>query len=177
MTTTYGWVNFGARCWQFVWTLITTALIGNVIACNINGSSAATTTLNYTMWTLSLCWVSMFYGLAASFFVSIAVPVILVGLDGLTTLFLFVDAIVVSARIRAVDCSRLVPSKLPHNYIAWGSHHDEKRCREIQASAVFLWFLFLSFVLTLTFAVIDMRRRGLKGAGGAGGPSMTQVRD
>ncbi|KAL5612191.1 hypothetical protein BROUX41_000269 [Berkeleyomyces rouxiae] len=174
--TVPSWINFGARCWQLLWTLITTALIGNVIASNINGSSTASTTLNYTMWSLSLCWVASLYGLAAAFISSIAVPIVMVVIDGLTTLFLFVDAIVVSARIKAVDCSRLVPSRLPRNYIAWGSNNNEKRCREIQASAVFLWFLFLSFVLTLTFAVMDMKRRGMKGSGGSGGPSMTQVR-
>lgn len=171
-----GWINFGARVWQFVWTLITTALIGNVIASNINGSSSATTTLNYSMWALVLCWLASLYGLAASFVSAMAVPIVLVVLDSLATLFVFIDAIVVSARIKAVDCSRLVPSKLPHNYIAWGSNNDEKRCREIQASAVFLWFLFFSFVLTLTFAAIDMKRRGMKGSGGSGGPAMTQVR-
>ncbi|KKA28602.1 hypothetical protein TD95_003947 [Thielaviopsis punctulata] len=171
-----GWINLGARIWQFVWTLIATALLGNVIASNIDGSSSGSTTLNYSMWALVLCWIACLYGLGAAFVPAMAIPIVLVVLDSLATLFMFIDAIVLSARIKAVDCSRLVRDKLPHNYIAWGSNNDEKRCREIQASAVFLWFLFFSFVLTLTFAVIDAKRRGLRGKGGAGGPAMTQVR-
>ena len=57
-------------------------------------------------------------------------------------------------------------------YIAFGSSNDGKRCRELQAGTVFLWFLFITFAATLFFVTRDFRR-----VGGSlrRGPNMSQI--
>jgi hypothetical protein len=58
------------------------------------------------------------------------------------------------------------------DFIAFGSNDDMKRCREIQASTTFLWFLFACFVGTLFFAFKSFRGNG---SSVRGGPNMSQI--
>ncbi|KAI1762603.1 marvel domain-containing protein [Hypoxylon sp. FL1150] len=154
------------RILQLLFVLITTALIGNVIASNDTGRESA---INFTMFVCALSWIAAIYGLVSHFVSSMAIPVALLALDSAATLFTFIDAIVLSAKLRAVNCSNF--GNKASDWIAFGSHDDEKRCREIQASVVFMWFLFASFAASLFFILNDFRRSG----GSVRGPNMSQV--
>ncbi|TFB02046.1 Non-classical export protein 2 [Trichoderma ghanense] len=145
-----------------VWTLLITALIGNVIASNVNGHMV---TVNFTMFVAALSWVALLYGLLAIFIESIAVPSALLILDGLATLFTFICAIVLAAELRAPNCGNIPGQHLPSGWIGFGSPgHDETRCREIQASTAFMWFLWACFMLILFLTWRDARSSGFTGS-------------
>ena len=146
---------------QLFCTLLLTALIGNVIATNVNAAGSATAAVNFTMFVAVICWITSIYGLASSFANSLSNPKVLLPLDGIATLFTFIDAIVLAAMIKAVNCADLDPS-LGESYIGFGSLDNTKRCREIQASTAFMWFLFLSSAGSLFFTVKDTRSGGAK---------------
>ncbi|TDZ26653.1 Non-classical export protein 2 [Colletotrichum sidae] len=159
---------------QLLWVLLITALIGNVIALNINGAGSAMAAINFTMFVAVVCWLAALYGLATAFVSALAIPIIIFALDGVALLFTFIDSIVLSAKLRAVNCGSLNRNDLPGNYIVWGSADDEKRCREIQASTVFMWFLFASFGVGAALSFMDFRRGG-GGSVRSSRPSMAQV--
>jgi len=156
------------RALQFLWVLLITALIGNVIASNINGPMAA---INFTMFVAVLSWLAVLYGLVASFVESLAIPIVMFALDGAAALFTLIAGIVLAAKIRAVNCSN---PKQGSGWIGFGSADDGKRCRELQASTAFLWFLWVTFVATLALAFLSFRRMG--GSARSSGPGMSQVR-
>ncbi|CCF38882.1 hypothetical protein CH063_09864 [Colletotrichum higginsianum] len=158
---------------QLLWVLLVTALIGNVIALNINGAGSAMAAINFSMFVAVVCWLASLYGLAAVFVSAISVPIVLLALDGAAVLFTFIDAIVLSAKLRVVNCGSLDRGDLPGDYIVWGSADNEKRCREIQASTVFMWFLFASFCAGAFFTFMNFRRGG--GSVRSSRPSMAQV--
>lgn len=169
-------VNLVLRGLQFLWCLLLVALLGNVIANEINASSSANAAINFSMFVAILAWIATIYGLLTVFIPAVQVYIAQLVLDGLATLFVFIDAIVLAAKIRAVNCSNLNADKLPRNYIAWGSANDEKRCREIQASTAFMWFLFACFAASLFFTWKNGRRGGLGGGSFVSSrPSMAQV--
>jgi hypothetical protein len=105
------------RIVQLLWTLLITALIGNVIASNVNAASSAESAINFAMFVAVLSWIASIYGLAASFVTSIAFPIVLLALDGLATLFTFIAAVVLAAKLTAVNCANIVRPKLsyPHS--------------------------------------------------------------
>ncbi|KAG6001099.1 hypothetical protein E4U43_005073 [Claviceps pusilla] len=156
-----------------LWTLLITALIGNVIASNINASSSATAAVNFTMFVAVLSWIVHLYGMAAVFITALGSAIIMLSLDGLLTLFTFIDAIVLSAKLRAPNCGSINPLSLPANWIGYGSADTEKRCREIQASTVFMWFLFACSAAALAFTAKGAR--GGLGGTRTGRPNMSQV--
>ncbi|PNP54884.1 hypothetical protein THARTR1_04573 [Trichoderma harzianum] len=153
------------RIIALIWTLLITALIGNVIAANVNGHMK---TINFTMFVAAWSWVALLYGLLAVFVVSLAVPLALVFWDGLATLLTFICAIVLAAELRAPNCGNISGAHLPSDWIGFGSHHNERRCREIQASTAFMWFLWVCFSLLLAITILDS-----KGSGGFGGSIRT----
>lgn len=155
------------RMVQFLWVLLITALIGNVIALNVDGQMES---VNFTMFVCALSWIAVLYGLGAAVVESLAIPIALFVLDGLATLFTFIDAIVLSAELRAPNCSN-PPSG---SWIGNGAANVEKRCREIQASTAFMWFLWAAFAASLVLAFMGFRRVG--GSSRGHGPGMSQVR-
>jgi hypothetical protein len=160
------------RATQLLFIIILTGLIGNVIASNINAASTATAAINFSMFVIALSWVAALLGLAASLFERIALPVLaLLGADALATLFTFISAVVLAAKLTAVNCSNTAGHAA--NWIAYGSANDEKRCREVQASTVFMWFLFATFAAALVLGFIGFRRGG---GSMRSGPTMSQVR-
>ncbi|RYP33584.1 hypothetical protein DL767_004699 [Monosporascus sp. MG133] len=156
------------RILQFLWVLLTTALIGNVIA--TNGGNVGNPALHFVMFVCALSWIAVLYGLAMHFVSAIAMPIVALVLDGLAVLFTLIAAIALAAKLGAVNCNNL-EGKDP-GYIAFGSGDDEKRCREIQASTVFLWFLFAAFVGTLFYVFKEFRRGG---GSIRRGPNMSQI--
>ncbi|KAI5860784.1 marvel domain-containing protein [Durotheca rogersii] len=157
------------RLVQLLFVLLTTALVGNVIANNVNSAGSAASAVNFVMFVCALSWIAVLYGIVTHFFSSLAIPIASLALDGAVTLFTFVAAVVLSAKLQAVNCANL--GRKPSDYIVFGSDNDEKRCREIQASAVFLWFLFATFTASLFFTVREFRRAG----GSVSRPSMSQI--
>ena len=80
---------------QFIWILLITALIGNVLA----GKTETNSTVNYSMFVAAFCWIVWFFGIAAVFMESIAIPVALLILDGLATIFTFVAGVVLAKKL------------------------------------------------------------------------------
>ena len=144
------------RSLQFLWTLIITALIGNVIATNNDGHMAA---INFTMFVAVLSWLSLLYGIVAAVVESISMPIALMALDGLTALFTLIDGIVLAALLSAVKCGDDHHDKSP-SWIAFGSEDTEKRCRELQASTAFMWFLWATVAGSLSLLFLGFRRAG-----------------
>ncbi|KAI2624842.1 marvel domain-containing protein [Hypoxylon sp. NC1633] len=159
-------INSILRLLQLLLVLLTTALIGNVIANNVTGAESA---INFIIFVCALSWLAILYGLVSHFVGAIAMPIVALALDSAATLFTFIGAIVLSAKLQAVNCSNLGPK--PSDYIAFGSNDDEKRCREIQAGTVFLWFLFATLAASLFFVLREFRRSG----GSVRGPNMSQI--
>jgi len=156
---------------SLLWTLLITALMGNVIATNINGHLAA---VNFTMFVAVLSWLAVIVGLAAAFFASLARPMLLIPLYAAVAVFSLIDGIVLAAELRATNCGNISKEHLPKDWIGWGSHNDEKRCREIQASTAFMWFLWACFSASLFFVVREARS-GFGGSVLSSRPSMSQV--
>ncbi|KAK3327295.1 marvel domain-containing protein [Cercophora scortea] len=154
---------------QLLWILLLTALIGNVIATNIAGAEAA---INFSMFVIVISWLAALYGLATAFVDSIAIPIIVLAMDGLATLFTFISAVVLSAKLGAVNCGN-EDAVYSADWIGYGSLNTVKRCREVQASAVFMWFLFGTFAAGLFFTFLNFRRSG---GSVRSGPTMSQVR-
>ena len=67
-------------------------------------------------------------------------------------------AVVLAAKLKAVNCADTAGQ--PPDWIAYGSADDTKRCRQVQASAVFMWFLFAAFATTLALTFLGFRRGG-----------------
>ncbi|KAF6818457.1 non-classical export protein [Colletotrichum sojae] len=166
-------LKIAVRGLQILWVLLVTALIGNVIALNVNGAGSAMAAINFTMFVAVVCWLAALYGLATAFVSALAIPLVVLALDGAALLFTFIDSIVLSAKLRVVNCGSLNSRNHPSDYIVWGSADDEKRCRELQASTVFMWFLFASFCAGAFFTFMDFRRGG--GSIRSSRPSMAQV--
>ncbi|KAG9254601.1 putative non-classical export protein Nce102 [Emericellopsis atlantica] len=169
-----GWLHGGLRVLALLWTLLITALIGNVMASNVNAASSATKAINFTMFVAAWSWVACLVGLAAIIVAALAIPWLLFPLDILAVLLTFISAIVLSAKLTAVDCGNY--GNQPRSWIAFGSNDTEKRCREIQASTVFMWFLWATLIGCLFFTF--KQASGLLGGRsfGRSKPGMSQVR-
>jgi len=158
---------------QFLWTFLITALIGNVIAEAFAGNPSS---INYAMFAAAFSWVVLLYGLAAAFFEGLAMTIVLAVMDVLAVLFTFIAGVVLAAKLRVHSCSNHAYTST--NSLTNGSHNQAKRCRELQASTAFFWFLFACYVGSL---VMDFISRGssmsMRRGGGIrkGGPSMSQV--
>jgi hypothetical protein len=170
-------LNTALRGFQLFCTLIFTAMIGNVIATNIAAAGSATAAVNFSMFVAVLAWLAALYGLASAFASTLARPIVQLPLDGAATLFTFIDAIVLAAKLKAVNCADLDNKALGDDYIAFGSNDDTKRCRELQAGTAFVWFLFAAFAASLLFTLRDFRSGGLRGGSSVGTKqSMSQIR-
>merc|ERR1711879_775050 len=93
-TMNTGWLHGGLRVLALLWTLLITALIGNVMASNINAASSATQAINFTMFVAAWSWVACLVGLAAIIVTALAIPWLLFPLDILAVLFTFISAVV-----------------------------------------------------------------------------------
>lgn len=157
---------------QFLWTLLTTALIGNVIAEAFSGNPSG---INYAIFTSVFCWLVLIYGGIAAVMESLAIPIALIALDAIATLLTFIAAVVLSAKLGVHSCGNR--GYVTTNGYTNGSHNPGKRCHELQASTAFYWFLFASFAASMVMSALSARGSGMTGRGGIrkGGPSMSQV--
>lgn len=153
------------RIAQLLMLVILTGLIGNVIATNINAAGSATAAVNFTMFAIVLSWLAALFGLATNLAASLSsssfVSTARLGLDGAATLFTFVAAIVLAAKVRATNCAgELTGANLGDDWIGFGSANNEKRCRELQAGTAFMWFLFAVLAASLFFTLTGWRKTG-----------------
>ncbi|KAM3498152.1 hypothetical protein MY10362_008517 [Beauveria mimosiformis] len=165
-----GYLNLILRGIALVFTIIITGLIGNVIAQDDNASTSARAAVNFTMFVTALSWVVCLYGIVATVISNLGMPIVLLVLDVLGVLFTFISAIVLAARIGNTNCSKT--SGRHANWIAYGSGNPEHRCRELQASDAFMWFLWATLCGALFFSFQEMRSPGTVRSSR---PAMSQV--
>lgn len=171
-----GGVQLGLRVWQFVWTVLVMALIGNMIAQAFAGNPA---TVNYAMWTSSFSLLTLFYLVPASFNPDWAIhPIIMIVLDALNFIFFLSNAIALAARLGCHSCGN--QEYIHSNEITSGSTNPSKRCREAQASVAFLWFAWAGFAVSLVLSILQSRRAGANlrprvGPARGSRPGMSQV--
>lgn len=165
------------RLIQLLWAVLITALIGNVIASNISGKQSS---INYSLFSVIMAWLALLFGLALSVtgdsLVDGIFGYVTLALDALALLFTFIAGIVLAAKLKAVDCGGDLSGR-GSDWIGFGSHNDEKRCREIQASTAFFWFLAATLAVSLAMSIMGgVGRRYGGSSGGSSGPHMSQVR-
>jgi len=159
------------RASQFLWTLLIMALIGNVIADAIGGNAAS---INYAMFVSVISWIALLYGLGAALFERLAIPILLLVLDGLVMVFSFTSAIVLAARLHARSCTNW--AYLSTNALTSGGARPVRRCRELQASTAFMWFLWASYVGSFILDIFQSRSSiSTRGGRSKGAPAMSQV--
>lgn len=152
-------IQIAIRALQLLWVILLTALLGNVIATNNNGSFVSAAAVNFSMFVTVLAWIVTLYGLAVAFAESLAIPIVVMATDAVVVLFTFIAAVVLAALLGVPNC---------------GKEDNEKKCRELQASTAFMWFLFFTFAASMALALMGYRRGG--GSVRSGGPHMAQVR-
>ncbi|KAF5236090.1 hypothetical protein FAUST_6766 [Fusarium austroamericanum] len=171
----YNLIQMILRATGLLMTLLLTALIGSVISSNIDAIGSATAAVNFIMFVAIVGWIVCIIGLLGFFVSALDKPLLQLPLDSIAVLFTFIGAIVLAAKLRVVNCGEINPKALPTDWIAWGSANDEGRCRRLQASTVFIWFLFacVSGSLFLTIRAARNTYGSLRSA--ASRPSMSQI--
>lgn len=157
---------------EFLWTLLITALIGNVIADAYGGTPSQ---VNYCMFVAVFSWIVLIIGFTESLINSIP-PVVLLAADALAVFFTFVAAVLLSAKLGVHSCGN--SDYLLSNDTITGSLDLSKRCHELQASCAFFWFLFATYCAAFALNVRNSRgSSGLSSRVGIhkGGPAMSQV--
>lgn len=156
---------------QFLWTFLTTALIGNVIAEAFSGNSSS---INYAIFVSVFCWIVVLWGIAALVVESLAMPKILGPMDILATVFTFIAGVVLAAKLGVHSCGN--EDYIRSNPLTNGSNNPSKRCHELQASTAFYWFLFASFAASIAMTFLNGGASSMRrGVVRKGGPSMSQV--
>ncbi|KAJ5819984.1 hypothetical protein N7474_005575 [Penicillium riverlandense] len=168
-------VQLGLRAWEFLWTLLIMALVGNMIAEAFAGNPSS---VNYVMFVSAFSMFSLFYLVPASFNIDWALhPIIMITVDALNCIFFFCAAIALAAKLTGNSCGN--SSFTLNNEIANGSHNPEKRCREAQASTAFLWFGWAGYMASVIVSIFMARSeapvRGRAGGAGRRRPNMAQV--
>jgi len=166
-------INLVMRAFQFFWTLLIMALIGNMIASAFSGNPSI---INYTMFVSIFSMLSLFYLIPATVKPDLSFhPLLMVGLDVLNVLFFFCAAVALAAYLGVHSCGN---SGYTHsNSITNGSGDTKKRCHEAQASTAFLWFGFAAYCASAVLSGLQSRGGGNINMRGIrrGGPSMSQV--
>jgi len=96
------------RALQFLWTLLITALIGNVIDDAFSGNASS---INFAMFVAVFSWLVVIYGFLAAFMESFNIPIVLLVADGLAALFTFIAGVVLAAKLGAHSCGNFVSYK------------------------------------------------------------------
>jgi len=162
-------IQLALRAVQFVWIILVTSLIGNVIDDTFGGSPSST---NYAMFVGAFCWIVWFIGVAGAFTEAVPAIVVVVS-DALGTLFSFVAGVVLAARLRVHSCGNR--SYIFTNQLTRVTDDPSKSCHELQASTAFFWFLFATLAASCALAAMNMGGGFRRSSGARQGPSMTQV--
>lgn len=161
--------HLGLRALQFLWTLLITALISDVISDAFSGNPSS---INYTIFVAVFSWFVLLFGLVASIVEAFNIPIILMIGDGLAALFSLIAGIVLAAKLNVHSCSNYGYTST--NSVTNGAYNQKKRCRELQASCAFFWFLWLAYMGTLAFSAMNRKSAAPRG-GVRKGPAMTQA--
>jgi hypothetical protein len=94
----------GLYALAFLWTLLITALLGNVIA---DASGGTPSQINYCMFVAVLSWIVLLIGFTGSFTESIPL-IVLLATDVLAIFFTFVAAVLLSAKLGVHSCDNTV---------------------------------------------------------------------
>lgn len=167
-------VQLGLRAWEFLWTLLIMALIGNMIAEAFAGNPSS---INYIMFVSAFSMFTLFYLFAASWNMDWAIhPIFMIILDALNCIFFFCGAIALAAKLTCHSCTN--QEYLIHNEITNGAYNMTKRCREAQASTAFLWFGWAGFMASVILSIFMARASTVSMRGRSGSrrrPNMAQV--
>ncbi|KAJ5212118.1 uncharacterized protein N7498_003764 [Penicillium cinerascens] len=167
-------VQLGLRAWEFVWTVIVMALIGNMLASAFAGNPAA---VNYAMYTVAFSMFTLFYLVPASWNLDWAIhPIFMITLDVLNCIFFFCAAIALASKLTCHSCTN--QQYLAHNEITNGAFNMTKRCREAQASTAFLWFGWAGYMGSVIISIFTARGSTVSTRGRSGSrrrPNMAQV--
>lgn len=99
-------VQLGLRAWEFLWSLLVMALIGNMIAESFSGNPA---TVNYSIYASVFSMLTLFYLIPASFNIDWSGhPIIMIILDALNCIFFFCAAIALAAKLECHSCNNEV---------------------------------------------------------------------
>jgi len=93
------------RVSQFVWTILITSLVGNVIDDAFAGNPSS---INYAIFVAVFSWIVLLYGMVAAFMESLAIPVVMMVMDGLATIFTFIAGVVLAAKLHVHSCGNRV---------------------------------------------------------------------
>ena len=106
MTTaaTMNLMKTGLYALAFLWTLLITALLGNVIHDAFGGTPSQ---INYCMFVAVLSWIVLIIGFIGSFIESIH-AIALLAADALAIFFTFVAALLLSAKLGVHSCGNTV---------------------------------------------------------------------
>lgn len=97
-------IRAGLYALAFLWTLLITALLGNVIADAYGGTPSQ---INYCMFVVVLSWIVLLIGFTGSFIESIPL-IVLLAADLLAIFFTFVAAVLLSAKLGVHSCGNTV---------------------------------------------------------------------
>jgi hypothetical protein len=97
-------IRAGLYALAFLWTLLITALLGNVIADAYGGTPSQ---INYCMFVAVLSWIVLLIGFTGSFIESIPL-IVLLAADLLAIFFTFVAAVLLSAKLGVHSCGNTV---------------------------------------------------------------------
>lgn len=164
-------INIAMRGLQFLWALLIMALVGDMIATSFAGDHSM---VNFDMFVAVFAMLSLFYLIAATIMESIFVPIAVITLDVLNTVFFLIGGIATAAYLGVHSCSN--DEYTERNVITNGSHNRGKRCREAQAVTAFLWFGFAAFAASAVLSFAQSRGSANMRSGGIRrGPTMSQV--
>lgn len=160
------------RGFQFFWTLLIMALVGNIIA---DAKAGNPPIINYTMFAAVFAMLSLFYLIPATLNESFQFhPFLMVGLDLLNTLFFFCGGVALAAYLGVHSCSNF--NYTNNNFVTNGANNEKKRCQESQAVTAFYWFGFAAFAASTVLSALQSRGGSVGGSSfRRGGPSMSQV--
>jgi len=166
-------LDLGLRGFEFLWTLLIMASIGNMIA---DANAGNPSIVNYTMFVAVFSMLCLFYLIPVSFNEGLTGhPIIPLVLDVLNTIFFFCGAVALAADLHVHSCNNR--GYILSNGVTNGSDNPSKRCHEAQASTAFLWFGFACWLATTVLSALSSKGGANMRMGGIrkGGPSMSQV--
>ncbi|KAF3927455.1 hypothetical protein ABW21_db0208394 [Orbilia brochopaga] len=140
---------------QFLLTVMTLALSGALVAQQTIGGSPSQ--VNFALFASIFSMLTLFYSLFAAITEG-GHGMILLGVDGLNTLFTFAAGTALAAGLGVHSCGNMAYVK--SNSITNGNPDQTARCHEAQALCAFLWFLFGTYVASLVLSFLGWRRGG-----------------
>jgi hypothetical protein len=121
--------QLGLRGSQFIWTLLITALIGNVIAEAFAGNQSS---INYAIFVAVFSWIVLLVGIVAAFMDM--ENIILIALDALAVVFTFIAGVVLAAKLGVHSCGNIVSVILRLDFLSLSNNiaviHDYQQLNQ-----------------------------------------------